>query len=140
MENIGRLIQNNTALKKLELHEWNIDDDSAVSLVKSLPESHLEVSEINDNSLGDHTCASLLSFIPSTLTKLSIIQNKMTEASLRTILTFLATNRTLKIPQMKYNPIFEKDDSDGHENVYWQQISEVAKQNGICELDSFQIK
>ncbi|CAF0796547.1 unnamed protein product [Rotaria sordida] len=134
MEYIGRFIQNNMALKELNLYWCYMGDDDVVPLFKDLPGSHLEILCLSNNSLGDRTCASLLSSIPSTLRELSFNDNKITQASLETIVTFLTTNQTLKILNIKYASIFENNDSDEHENIYWQQINEAAKQNGICEL------
>ena len=134
MEYIGRFIQNNPALKELDLYECAMGDNGAAHLVKVLPESHLEVLQLSRNSLGDQTFASLLSSIPPTLKELSLSSNKITEASLKTILNFLATNQTLKILEMKYNPIVGNGDPDGYEDTNWQQLKEAAKQHGVCEL------
>ncbi|CAF2147015.1 unnamed protein product [Rotaria magnacalcarata] len=106
MECIGHSIQNDTALKELDLNQCDIDDEEAAHLTKCFSGSRLENLCLSLNSIGDHDCGSLLSFIPPTLKKLAITGNQITESSLQTILT---SNRTLKIFWMNVNPVFGED-------------------------------
>ncbi|CAF2954771.1 unnamed protein product [Rotaria sp. Silwood2] len=135
MDYIGRFIQNNMKLATLNLSCSKIDDDGAVCLAKYLPESSLKELGLRYTLLGDRGCKSLLSSIPSTLTDLSIGNNSITISSLQTILTFLATNQTLKRLEISWNPIFGEDYMNPRDTTVWQQIVEASKQNDVCEID-----
>ncbi|CAF4334893.1 unnamed protein product, partial [Rotaria sp. Silwood2] len=134
LDYIGRFIQNNLTLTKLTLDSCEISDGGIVRLAKYLSESSLKELSLGSNSLGDRDCTSLLSSIPSTLTDLSISNNRITTSSLQTILTFLAINRTLKRLEISQNPIFIEDYWNLSNDAVWQQIVEASKQNGVCEI------
>ncbi|CAF2852314.1 unnamed protein product [Rotaria sp. Silwood2] len=138
MDWIGRFIQNNTILTKLRLDYWEIGDSGAVFLTKYLPESSLQELGLGNNSLGDRNCTSLLFSISSTLTNLSMVNNNITISSLQAILTFFATNRTLKRLEISENPIFGEDHPDTCNNSVWQQIVEASKKK-IILVKSFKI-
>jgi hypothetical protein len=106
------------------LYSCEIDVDGAMHLAKGLSKGNLEALDLDSNSLGDRGCASILSSIPPTLTKLSINGNAITESSLRTVLNFLAISRTLRKLIISLNPTLE-DESFLKNN--WEQISDYIE-------------
>lgn len=128
IQSIGDFIHNNLLLKEIDLHECEIDADGAMHLAKVLPKSRLEILNLDYNLLGDRGCTSLFSSLPPTLLSFSVAGNQIAEASLQTILTFLATNQTLKTLTIRNNPIFE-------EEIYWEQVTQAAHTINICELN-----
>jgi hypothetical protein len=94
---------------------------TAIHLAKVLPESSLEKLDLNQNSIGDRGCVSLLSSIPPTLTDLSLNCNEITKSSLQTILTFRAANRTLRKLTISSNPTyFDRTDPNKYNDTLRQ--------------------
>jgi hypothetical protein len=126
MKCIGRFVQNNSALKELEMEYCEIDANDVIHFANGLLHSSLEKLRLYKTPLGDHGCASLISCIPSTLKILLLPVCEITESSFQTILTFLATNRTLQKLSLEYN-LFSWDDY----LAFREQASEL---NNTCEL------
>jgi Ran GTPase-activating protein (RanGAP) involved in mRNA processing and transport len=121
IEYIGRFIQSNPMLKEIDVCDCAIDTDGAIHLAKVLPESSLEKLDLNQNSIGDRGCVSLLSSIPPTLTDLSLNCNEITKSSLQTILTFRAANRTLRKLTISSNPTyFDRTDPNKYNDTLRQ--------------------
>lgn len=127
MKSIAVFVKNNPMLKAIYFYHCEMDADGAVHLASTLSESCLEILDLYAASIGDHGCSSILSSIPSTLNHLVLDYNQITESSLQIILTFLSTNKTLKILEIRSNPIFENSTCS-------EQICQMAEQNNICEL------
>ena len=122
MENIRRLIQSNSILKEINLTYCGIDADEAIRLSEVLFESSLEILHLDENSVSDRGCASLLSSISPTLKELAIRKNGITESSLQTILNFLCTNQSLKALWLTDNPVCETQCMDRIKNAFWHPV------------------